>query len=75
MIEPGWNVTDAEATDVGRVVEVEGDTELDIFDGLIVATGLLGKRRYVPSEDVGYIAEGEVGLSIDRDALDTREER
>jgi hypothetical protein len=75
LIEPGWKVADAQGGEAGRVAEVSGDAELDIFDGLIVATGLLGRRRYVPSEEVASITEGEVRLAVDRDGLDALEER
>jgi hypothetical protein len=75
LIEPGWTVADAQGVDAGKVAEVLGDAELDIFDGLVVATGLLGKRRYVPSELVASITEGEARLAVDRDGLDALEER
>jgi len=75
VIERGWKVTDAQGADTGRVAEVSGDEELDIFDGLVVETGLLGKRHYVPSEQVASITEGEVQLAVDGDDLDTLDER
>jgi hypothetical protein len=62
MIEPGWEVVDASGQSVGQVDEVVGDPERDIFDGLRVATGLLGEPRYVPAEKVGEINEGRVQL-------------
>ena len=63
LVEPGWNVVDADGEDVGQVHEVIGDPELDIFDGLQVSAGVLGETRYVPAEEVGEITEGRVQLT------------
>lgn len=64
MIEAGWEVVDSEGADVGRVEEVEGDTSADIFNGLLISTGLFSGKRYVPSEQVGEIREGRVHLLL-----------
>ena len=63
VIEQGWEVVDAKGEHVGRVEEVVGDREEDIFNGLKVATSLLGKAEYVPAESVGEITEGRVQLA------------
>ena len=63
VIEQGWEVVDAEGEHVGRVEEVVGDREEDIFNGLKVATHLLGKAEYVPAENVAEITEGRVQLA------------
>ena len=67
LIEPGWEVVDANGDDVGKVEEVVGDREDDIFSGLNVATSLLGKPEFVPAERVSEITEGRVQLSPDGD--------
>ena len=54
----------AEGVEIGKVDEVAGDDERDIFDGLAVATSALGKPRYVPSESVGEITDGVVRLTV-----------
>jgi hypothetical protein len=64
MIESGWSVLAADGSEVGKVDEVAGDSNLDIFDGLVLATSALGKPRYVPAEQVGEITEGIVGLLL-----------
>ena len=61
-MEPGWRVLDADGNDVGKIVEVRGDIEADIFDGITVRHGLLGKAEYVSADDVAQIFEGEVVL-------------
>jgi hypothetical protein len=70
LIEPGWKVTDANGADVGKVEKVAGDSQLDIYDGLIVATGLLGKHRYVPAEQIALITEDQIQLVITRDEFE-----
>ena len=63
VIEPGWEVVGADGASVGKVHEVLGDPEADIFDGLQVSAGVLGETRYVPAEEVGVITEGRVQLT------------
>jgi hypothetical protein len=62
LVEPGWRVVDAQGGDVGRVEEVLGDTETDIFDGLQVSSGMLSRRHYVAAESIDQIVEGTVRL-------------
>lgn len=66
LIEPGWEVVDANGESVGKVDEVVGDPDRDIFDGLNVSAGLLGETRYVPAEEVGEITEGRVQVTTAR---------
>lgn len=70
VIERGWSVVDSDGNDVGRVDEVLGDEEADIFNGLQVLTGTIATSRYVPAESVGEIVEGRVQLLVAKDALD-----
>jgi uncharacterized protein YrrD len=62
LVEPGWRVVDADGEDIGRVEEVLGDPDTDIFDGLQVSSGLLARRQYVPAEAIDGIVEGTVRL-------------
>ena len=64
LIDAGWTVLAADGSEVGKVDEVTGDENADIFDGLAVATSALGKPRYVPSEQVAEIVEGTVRLKL-----------
>jgi hypothetical protein len=73
LIEPGWDVVAQDGTEVGKVEEIVGDTGEDIFNGLSIATGLLAKPKYLPSERVRAIIEGRVELDLsaeDVEALD-----
>jgi hypothetical protein len=67
LIRPGWKVIGADGTEVGRVDEVRGDQERDIFDGLDVAASVFGAARYVPAEQVDWIEEGVVRLALTGD--------
>jgi len=73
LIEPGWHVLDAEGEEIGHVHEVTGDENADIFDGLAVKRGVLGKDKYVPSENVGEINEGVVHLTLTRAQVEALE--
>ena len=56
MVEPGWKVVDAHGKKIGKVDEVLGDEQVDIFHGLLVG----GKE--ILAERVGEIREGEIRL-------------
>ncbi len=70
MIEPGWRVEASDGTEVGRIEEVTGDSNVDIFDGLAISFSALGKQHYVPAEQVDSIVEGTVRLKLDRAAIE-----
>ena len=57
MVEPGWTVVDAHGTKVGKVDEVLGDEQIDIFHGLLVG------GHEILAERVAEIHEGEIRLS------------
>jgi hypothetical protein len=66
VAERGWSVVANDGNEVGKLDQVLGDTEADIFDGLAVGAGtVLDRPVYVPSEKVGAIEEGTVHLGID----------
>jgi rRNA processing protein Gar1 len=70
VIEHGWTVVDANGEEVGKVHEVVGDPNADIFSGLVIHRGLRAKQD-VPSEIVGDIVEGQVNLTVAKGALDS----
>ena len=70
MIDPGWTVVAADGTEVGKVEEIVGDTGSDIFNGLAVSTGLLGRSKNVPAERVAEIVDGEVRLDLTAHAVE-----
>lgn len=74
VVEHGWHVFDAEGQEIGTVHEITGDPEADIFDGLTIHSGLLSRPRYVPSENVAEIREGEVHLTLTHDEVERLQE-
>ena len=74
VIESGWTVVGSDGTQAGKVEEIVGDTGKDIFNGLSVSSGLLGKPKYVPAERVKEILEGEVRLDLPADAIEHLED-
>jgi hypothetical protein len=69
VIEPGWSVVAADGTEIGKVEELVGDTGKDIFNGLSVSTGFLGRPKYVPAERVSRITDGRVELDLPANAI------
>ncbi len=67
VVEQGWEVVAADGSEVGRVDEVVGDLDADIFTGLKILTGVFGKPKYVPSESVGRIEDGRVALTLSKE--------
>jgi hypothetical protein len=57
MIEPGWEVFGPDGSSIGRVDEVLGVKETDIWDGLTVS------GNYVAAERVGGIVDGRITLT------------
>jgi uncharacterized protein YrrD len=70
VIEEGWTVVDSAGNEIGKIEAVVGDSGEDIFNGLAVSTGLLEHPRYVPSERVQEITEGEVRLRVSAEELE-----
>jgi hypothetical protein len=70
MIERGWQIVDADGEEVGKVEEIVGDTNRDIFNGLTIATGLFARGQYVPAEQVAEITQDRVRLSLSKDEID-----
>lgn len=70
VLEQGHQVVTADGEELGKVDQVLGDEVADIFDGLAVATGLLGKPKYVPAELVSSIDTSAVRLSISKSEAD-----
>ena len=64
LIERGWKVLGPGGEELGTVDETVGDSGRDIFNGLVVSTGLLRAPRYVPSERVVEIRAGEVRTDL-----------
>ena len=67
LIEEGWRVVSVEGDHLGHVTAVDAEAERDIFDGIEYRHLFFEHVRYVPSEQVAVIFEGEVRLSLTAD--------
>jgi rRNA processing protein Gar1 len=56
LIEPGWKVVDARSKKLGKVDEVLGDEQTDIFHGLIV------NGKEIDADRIAEIREGQIRL-------------
>lgn len=74
VVERGWAVHGADGEEVGRVEEIVGAPEQDIFSGVMVATGFFS-QRFVPAERVRAITEGRVDLDVPSDEIDRLADR
>jgi hypothetical protein len=68
-IERGAVVVSSDGREAARVVEVAGDPDADIFDGLVVQAGTLQAKRYLPSERVSAIWPRRVEVDADAEQL------
>jgi len=62
-------VVSSDGEEAGRVAEVAGDPEADIFNGLVLSLGTLGKDRYLPAERVRGIWPQRVEVDATADEL------
>src|SRR5207237_5860370 len=63
-IDEGAIVLAADGSEIGKVKEVAGDEEHDIFDGLVVSHSRLDADRYIASERVTGIWPDKVATSL-----------
>lgn len=66
VIERGWSVVDAEGNEIGKIDQITGDVEHDIFDGLTIGDGgtVLTRPKYVPAERVAEVRVGLITLDL-----------
>lgn len=68
-IERDAVVVSSDGEETARVAEVTGDPEADIFNGLVLSLGTLGKPRYLPAERVRGIWPQRVEVDATADEL------
>jgi hypothetical protein len=68
-LEKGATVVTADGDESARVSEIVGDPEADIFHGLVLSLGVLGKNRHLPAERVTAIWPRRVTVDITADEL------
>jgi hypothetical protein len=70
-IEKGARVDASDGQELGKVVEIAGDSEADIFSGLVVSLSRLRSNRFLPSERVTRIWPDRVSTSIATDQVES----
>lgn len=68
LLDRGVRVLSSDGDEVGTVHHVVAAAEQDIFHGLVIDSGRLG-RRFVPAEDVASLHERGVDLRISAAAV------
>ena len=74
LLEPGHALVTSDGKELGKVEQVLGDKTADIFDGITVATGVVGKATYVPAELIASIDTEAVHLSVPAERTDELDE-
>jgi hypothetical protein len=69
-IERDARVLSADGEDVGKVSEVVGDPNADIFGGLVLSLGRLDTDRYLPAERVTGIWPDRVEVAATSAEID-----
>ena len=66
VMEQGWSVVSSDGVEIGKLDQITGDIDADIFDGITVGDGgtVLTRAKYVPAEQVAQIWRGEIVLSL-----------
>lgn len=57
-------VFSSDGEEVGNIHEVLGSEQEDIFHGIVVRSGLLGKDAMVPAEHVTHMSDQRIDLSL-----------
>jgi uncharacterized protein YrrD len=74
-LEPGAPVYSRDGEELGKVEHVLRDADADIFDGLVLGTGVLpGGHRFIDGDHVEEVYERGVRLKLDRAAAEAAPE-
>jgi hypothetical protein len=68
-LEQDATVVTSDGDESGRVAEIVGDPEADIFNGLVLSLGVLDKNRHLPAERVQAIWPKRVEVDATLDEL------
>jgi hypothetical protein len=69
VLDEGALVVAADGSEVGHVMEVAGDKEADIFDGLVLTHARRGTSHYIASERVKGIWRDRVETDLTADEV------
>ena len=68
-LEEGTAVYSCDGEKVGQVERIAAAGDADIFDGVVIAKGVLGEERYLKAEEIEEIFEQGVLLKLDAEAV------
>jgi uncharacterized protein YrrD len=69
LIQPGMPVVGPDGN-LGSVIEVIADVDVDVFRGIILSHGLLFTRRaFISADAIVQVTESEVDVSVSRTDL------
>lgn len=69
-IEANAEVFTSDGIAVGKLSQVVGDPTADVFTGLAVSKGVIGKPKFVPSERVTGIWPNRVEIDLTQDEFE-----
>jgi len=73
-IEKGARVFGSDNQELGKVAEIAGDSDADIFSGVVVSLSRLSSNRFLPAEQVTGIWPDRVATSIASDQVEDLKE-
>ena len=74
-LEEGTPIVASGGEEIGRVTEVVGDLQKDIFSGVTFKHGLLDSHHFIPADAIASISADGVVLRIDAAQTETLERR
>jgi sporulation protein YlmC with PRC-barrel domain len=73
-LETGARVFAAEGEEIGTVKEIAGDSDADIFSGLVISLSRLSANRFLPSERVTAIWPDRVETDLTSEQAEALED-
>jgi sporulation protein YlmC with PRC-barrel domain len=73
-IEKGARVFAPDGTEIGKVSEIAGDEEADIFSGLVVSLSRLSANRFLASERVTGIWSDRIETNVSAEQAEALED-
>ncbi|MGH2734858.1 MAG: DUF2171 domain-containing protein [Actinomycetota bacterium] len=74
-LEQGTPVVASGGREIGRITDVVGDLQKDIFSGVTFRHGLLDSHHFVPADAIASITAQSVVLKIDEAQAEALEPR
>jgi hypothetical protein len=74
-VAPNLPVRASDGEPAGAVVEVLGSSEEDIFHGLVIKLGRLGRRVFVPADYVTALTTSHADVDVTAEELESLPER